>query len=298
MQSCEVSIITPHFNRSDVVKNSILSVVNQTFENWELIVVDDFSDDVDQLELFISELGDPRIQLIKHTENLNGAQARNSGLSIAKGKYVAFLDSDDLWAPTKLETQLAKPLADNEIRYCKLRCYNSLTPDNIVFLPERGMRGGERLSSYLFSHNGIVQTSGLILPLAFAKQIMFNPKLRRHQDYDFLLRAESLGGQFVFSEKALVDYIWIGTETIAKKSISVQRSLDWLQEYKVYFETKDINGFLNKEVVATAIRTGKLPKLLGYGLRNLSFRENIKLYSNITKKFLSLSTNKLRRLIK
>lgn len=298
MQSCDVSIIIPHFNRSEAVKKSILSVVNQTFQRWELVVVDDCSDDVEQLELFIKQLNEPRIRLLKHTENLNGAQARNSGLAVASGKYVAFLDSDDLWSPNKLEKQLAKPLASIEVRYCKLRSYNSLTPEEVEHIPARGIKQGERLSTYLFTENGIVQTSGLLLCTTFAKDILFNPKLRRHQDYDFLLRAESKGAQFTFINESLVDYIWIGTETIAKKSISVQRSLDWLEEYKVYFDRADINGFIKKEVVATAIRTGKVLTLLNYGARKLSLIENIKLHSNVMSKFFSLSLGKIRRLLK
>lgn len=101
-----VSIITPAYNASKHIPETIQSVINQTYKNWELIVVDDCSNDntVAIVEKF--ERIDSRIKLIKNERNVQVAQARNIGIKHAQGRYLAFLDSDDLWDETKLEKQV------------------------------------------------------------------------------------------------------------------------------------------------------------------------------------------------
>lgn len=101
-----VSIITPMYNNEAVIEETVNSVINQTYSNWELILVDDFSSDatISLVELLVKK--DTRIKLFKHQENKGAAQARNLGTKIAKGGYIAFLDADDLWKENKLELQV------------------------------------------------------------------------------------------------------------------------------------------------------------------------------------------------
>lgn len=104
---CElVSIITPAYNAEMYIKFTIESVLHQDYENWEMVIVDDSSKD--NTKLIVDEFMrlDSRIKLISLSENKGVAYARNIGLKEAKGKYVAFLDSDDLWYPYKLSTQI------------------------------------------------------------------------------------------------------------------------------------------------------------------------------------------------
>ncbi len=100
-----VSIIMPSYNTGKFIAESVNSVLAQTYENWELIIVDDCS--TDETDAVVSELDDDRIIYIKNEENSGAAVSRNRALREAKGKWIAFLDSDDLWEPTKLERQLA-----------------------------------------------------------------------------------------------------------------------------------------------------------------------------------------------
>jgi teichuronic acid biosynthesis glycosyltransferase TuaG len=102
-----VSIITPSYNSSAFIRHTIESVQNQTHSNWELLIVDDFSTD-DSVEIIkhYSE-SDNRIILICLGNNVGAAEARNIAIRNAKGKFIAFLDSDDLWRPEKLERQLS-----------------------------------------------------------------------------------------------------------------------------------------------------------------------------------------------
>ncbi|NLZ45348.1 MAG: glycosyltransferase family 2 protein, partial [Clostridiales bacterium] len=101
-----VSIVTPLYNCETIISATIDSVIDQTYPNWELIIVDDVSTDnsVEVVEEYIKK--DNRIKLIKLPVNGGAAVARNKGVENAKGRFIAFLDSDDLWKETKLEKQI------------------------------------------------------------------------------------------------------------------------------------------------------------------------------------------------
>ena len=100
-----VSIITPSYNASKFIEECIRSVLDQSYTNWELIIVDDCSSD-NSCEM-IRKYNDKRIQLFELDSNVGAAEARNVAIRQAKGKYIAFLDSDDLWEPQKLEKQIS-----------------------------------------------------------------------------------------------------------------------------------------------------------------------------------------------
>lgn len=100
-----VSIVVPNYNSEKFLKETIDSVLAQTYKNWELLIVDDCSTD-GSLEI-IRSYKDPRIQLFQNETNCGAAYSRNVALQKAQGKWVAFLDSDDLWTEEKLERQIA-----------------------------------------------------------------------------------------------------------------------------------------------------------------------------------------------
>lgn len=106
-----VSIIMPSYNTANYIGDSIASVLNQTYKNWELIIVDDCSSD-DTDEVLAKYLYDERIRCFKNETNSGAAVSRNRALREARGKWIAFLDSDDLWLPEKIEKQV-KFMKDN-----------------------------------------------------------------------------------------------------------------------------------------------------------------------------------------
>lgn len=103
-----ISIVTPSYNSSLFISNTIESVLSQTITDWEMIIVDDFSNDdsAEIVQSFVEK--DHRIKLIKLNRNLGVAEARNVAINEASGRYIAFLDSDDIWLPNKLELQMGK----------------------------------------------------------------------------------------------------------------------------------------------------------------------------------------------
>lgn len=101
-----VSIITPAYNSSEYIREAIESVIAQTYKNWEMIIVDDASQDNTYEILNNYANKDKRIKPIFLEKNCGAAYARNKAIECAQGRYIAFLDSDDLWKKEKLEKQL------------------------------------------------------------------------------------------------------------------------------------------------------------------------------------------------
>lgn len=102
-----VSVVMPAFNMEKYIGDSISSVIAQTLPDWELLIIDDCSTDNTRFVARQFAKKDQRIILLELDKNAGTANARNKGLALAKGRYVAFLDSDDLWEPNKLELQCA-----------------------------------------------------------------------------------------------------------------------------------------------------------------------------------------------
>ena len=99
-----VSVIMPSWNTGKFIAESIQSVIDQTYENWELIIVDDCS--TDNTDAVVAKFTDKRIRYFKNEKNSGAALSRNRALREARGEWIAFLDSDDLWNPDKLEHQI------------------------------------------------------------------------------------------------------------------------------------------------------------------------------------------------
>lgn len=139
-QEFMISIVIPSYNASSFIKETIQSVQSQTYTNWEMIIIDDVSKD-NTRELIKEEIKkDGRIQLIELQENGGAAIARNIGINNAKGKYVAFLDSDDLWLPEKLEKQL-EFMQNNDIDFSftsyQIMNQDGTLTDKVVHVPEK-----------------------------------------------------------------------------------------------------------------------------------------------------------------
>ena len=100
-----VSVVMPSWNTAQFIAESIRSVLAQTYENLELLIVDDCS--TDDTDAVVASFGDERIRYFKNETNVGAALSRNRALREARGEWIAFLDSDDLWTPDKLDKQIA-----------------------------------------------------------------------------------------------------------------------------------------------------------------------------------------------
>jgi glycosyltransferase involved in cell wall biosynthesis len=255
--------------------------MRQTHSNWELLLVDDCSNDSADVKHYLTSINEPRIRYIRHETNLNGAQARNTGLEACSGEYVAFLDSDDVWDSKKLAIQLRQLLMnENSTNVILYGALQKVYPDNEmknVMLPKRAKNVDESVSDYLFGCDGLMQTSTFFLTTIFAKQIGFNPKLVRHQDYDFILRAESLGAKFDFTAQALCSWVCLpGEENISKKGCKLKFAIDWFGEYQKYMTTTGSDAYLSRQMFYIAVKSSQWFDYYKFLLRRFGVLKSLK----------------------
>ena len=109
MEQDLISIVVPVYRAENYIEETLDCVRTQTYTNWELLLIEDCGPDRSRqlIEEYIRRTGDRRIRLLTHPTNLGAARARNLGVNEAQGRYLAYLDADDLWVPEKLERELA-----------------------------------------------------------------------------------------------------------------------------------------------------------------------------------------------
>ena len=103
----KISIVTPAYNCEKYLEEAVNSVLAQSFEDWELLIIDDCSKDATWLRMQTLAKKDNRIRIFQNQHNSGSAATRNNGIRQARGEWIAFLDSDDLWRPEKLERQMS-----------------------------------------------------------------------------------------------------------------------------------------------------------------------------------------------
>lgn len=175
----KVSIITPSWNSERYIKKTIESVQNQTYSNWEMIIVDDCSSDntVAIVEKICKE--DPRVRILRQSENGGAAKARNRSLSEASGRYIAYLDADDIWKPTKLEKQVQFMKVHN----CGFSCASYEVIDNNGKLLNKEVHMLSVVDYVGFLTNNLLQTVGIMVDTDIIDtKYLIMPDLRRRQD--------------------------------------------------------------------------------------------------------------------
>ena len=219
------SVVIPLYNRADIVGDTIRSVQAQDWQDFEIVVIDDGSRD-DPASV-IDAIGDPRVRYIRQ-DNAGGGAARNHGIKAARGRYIAFLDSDDLFLPGKLSI-MAQALKDDDGRtvlYSRMKVDRGV--DRYWIRPDRGIRDGEDVGEYLFCANQFMQTSTMVVPSDMARKVLFDPALKKGQDLDFCVRLQGAGARFKMIDEPLT--VWLDATEDGRTSYvrGYETSLDWL----------------------------------------------------------------------
>ena len=198
-----VSIVIPTYNHAPMLQRALATVVEQKYQNWNAIVVNNFSTD-NTLEV-VAAFNDPRIQCVNFRNNGVIGASRNEGIALATGKYVAFLDSDDTWFPTKLEkcVEILESGSDlvchaeywiDESRKSRLVAYGpseAATHHNLIYK-------GNRIS-----------TSATVVRAALLKEVHgfdVAPELISTEDYDLWIRLAAKTDKFAFISEPLGEY--------------------------------------------------------------------------------------------
>lgn len=201
-----VSVVIPTFNRKDLLLEVLANVFSQTYRPIEVIVIDDCSTDGTRDAVMTSPFA-PDVVFEALPVNGGPAAARNAGILRAKGKYIAFMESDDLWMPCKLRTQVTRmesyPQDQPVVIYSRLWIQR---PFEVLVRPVRGIRFKEALADYLFAHGGFIAQHTVLISAALAKSVLYDNSLRLHEDWDFYIRLESQGARFVMVDEPLAVY--------------------------------------------------------------------------------------------
>ncbi len=286
-----VSVVIPTFNSSSYIHRTIISLINQTYKELEIILVDDNSPDYEELKVCIDAIEtDINIRLYKNHTKKNASYSRNYGADKARGDYIAFLDSDDIFYPEKIEIQLKRMIADEldwsytALNHVKLSDIGK--KDNIK--PLRGKFIDEDFYDYLFLHNGLIQTSTIMIKKQLTAYFKFNELLVRHQDYDYC--------ELLFKSPLKYDYInlpltyWILPELYVSplsKKQSYHFCKDWILSKHMSDSAKD--WYIVKNILLVYIKSKKPKEIIKFFLSShfsLKTKINaiIKLTIHISKK--------------
>ncbi|MFC3415150.1 glycosyltransferase family 2 protein [Algoriphagus hitonicola] len=192
MDNLLISILIPNYNKSPYLRETLDSVLNQTYTHWECIIVDDHSTDNSWEILEEYSAKDSRFRLYKRPDDRKpgGNAARNVAIEKAKGEYVAFLDSDDIWKPERL--RLAKEfITDNHFSAIYSGAMVSKGNKEVRQF-SRPIKDDESIFDFVIREDTFSQTSSLILKNDIAKKILFDEGMKRHQDYDFFIRVHQI----------------------------------------------------------------------------------------------------------
>lgn len=181
----KVSIIIPTYNRAQSLNRAIQSVLNQTYENFELIIVDDGSKD--NTEKVVKNIHDNRIKYFRHEVNQGGSSARNTGIKNSTGKYVAFLDSDDEWLEGKLESQVrAMENRPSDVWggvYCGF--FYTTGKGEVI----EAVKCGNLKKDLLNLEVDMCAGSTFLVSKSVINDIgLFDESFKRHQDWEYLVR--------------------------------------------------------------------------------------------------------------
>lgn len=186
----EITVVLPTYNRSEFIGDAIRSVLNQTYTKFELIIVDDGSSD--GTESIVKTFSDPRI-IYRYQPNSGRSIARNNAIAIARGKYIAFIDSDDMYLPGKLEMQyrLLEDTPNADMVYTSARCINrdgSYLPQNYRAI----------VSGVIYTSIAFFQPVTVILPTVMLRKSTFSQiggfdkNMNRFEDTDMWRRVSKV----------------------------------------------------------------------------------------------------------
>lgn len=236
-----ISIITPVYNSEKFVLECIRSVQAQTYANWEHILVDDCSSDNGEALIMSMQSTDARIKYHRLAENRGAGVARNKAIALAKGNYIAFLDSDDQWYPQKLERQLS---------FMKDNAYHFTFTDYDMM-----DEAGNKLSKKMKARPKVTYRSALYKnPIGcltviydvnfFGKRYM--PSIRKRQDYalwlDLLKKTNGYG-----LNECLASYR-TGNDSISANKMNLLK-----YEWKIYREVEGLSCFKSSFYLLSAI---------------------------------------------
>ncbi len=220
-----VSVVIPLYNRKNTILSAVDSALRQTYQNIEVIIVDDGS--TDGPESVLERINDSRVRIVRQA-NAGACAARNHGIDVARGKYIALLDSDDSFLENHVSDSVIVLSSSPELTvvYGKIRVDRG---DGRYFTkPPRAPEQGQPISEYLLCDRGFIQTSTVVLHRDFASRVRYQDGLRFGQDTDFAIRLAAAGATFVMLDSIQAQWTDHATAGRVSNALDPQSRLAWL----------------------------------------------------------------------
>lgn len=199
----KVSIVTPSWNSEKYIEETIKSVQNQTYENWEMIIVDDCSTDRTVEIVEAISRANPRIRILRQTVNGGAAKARNKSMQAATGRFIAYLDADDIWKPDKLEKQVQFMIE----KECGFSCTSYEVIDDEGKALKKYVHMLPKVDYAGFLTNNLLQTVGIMVDTTIVdKKYLVMPDIRRRQDAATWLNILKAGFECYGLDEILAEY--------------------------------------------------------------------------------------------
>ena len=265
-----VSVIMPLYNHEKFVSEAIDSVLNQDFKDFELIIIDDGSKDRSRDIIKKYREKDNRIKLIFHEENKGIAKTTNDGIDAAKGKFIALIDSDDVWLENKLNKQLKILEKDENLMvWTEGHVINENSDLVDVTFTKMHYATNRKKSGNIFNDlliNNLIFKSSLIFKKKKIDKIKFNERLKILDDYQFEISL-ARKYKYYFIKEPLVKYRRHGTNiTLERKTLTRDKII--LQSFllKIYDKDirKSIKWYLNLEIINEYFKIGEIRKSRAY----------------------------------
>ena len=228
----------PVFNRARVLPGAIDSVLAQSDQDFEIIVVDDGSSD--NPAAVVEDFADPRIRIVRK-ENGGGGSARNRGIDLAQGRFIAFLDSDDVFLPHHLAAMRRIVEGQRNIAgYARMIVERGR--GRVFLKPPRAIGPGEHMAHYLLCDRGFIPTITLVVAAETAKRVRYNESLPFAQDTDFAIRLFLAGNRFVMAEEP--GAVWRDLPDPGRASAGRKgwRLRNWLEDLKPRIPARAYHG--------------------------------------------------------
>ena len=244
-----VSAVIPTRGRPQLLLWAIRSALRQTWSNLEVIVVVDGPDR--ETAAAVETIVDRRVRLILLPESCGGSEARNAGVRIARGEWIAFLDDDDEWLPEKIECQMRAAHAMPDwfpVISCRLIAQS---PSTSRILPPQPYQSQQPLADFLFCRTslrdpgGVMQTSTLLAPRDLLLAVPFRKNLPLHQDWDWLIRVASYKGVALsMIREPLAIWRVDDRRTTVGRDPSWKTSLAWIRGLRTFISPRAFSWFV------------------------------------------------------
>ncbi|MGI8385423.1 glycosyltransferase family 2 protein [Robertmurraya sp. P23] len=262
-----VTVIIPTYNRANLLPKAVESVLNQTIQPLEILIVDDHS--TDNTKEVVESFKNEKIKYIVNSREKGANGARNTGIVLAKGDYIAFQDSDDIWKPKKLEKQ---------VQYCTERpevdmVFCSLSIENLNrIVPKRKVESNEIKA--LLERGNFISTQTIFIKKEVAEKTLFDESLMRFQDWDFCIRVSR--NYLIHHLNEVLAIADVQNDSISKKINQIEALKQFFNKYPELKESNMITkSFVNRILSANESNSKMRSKVYSFKAFSYEFFDKV-----------------------